>query len=107
MLLGNTIVASGVDIAKEVGPFAALDVYIEFEKRTNNEYFYKGTQIADTATEFKAINSTGLSIIFRPVIGKDLPKVDAILVLRGGLAESNQNEYKELVKSWEERTASA
>lgn len=41
----------------------------------------------------------GLIVEFRK-IGKDLPKVDAILLLRGGIEDSNQAEYNALVKNW-------
>lgn len=81
---GNSFVAS-IDIVKEVGPLAAYDLYIEFEKRSSNEYVFKGTVCSG------AVDSTrnnGLIVQFRST-GKDLPKVDAMLVLRGSIADSN------------------
>lgn len=41
----------------------------------------------------------GLIVNFH-AIGKDLPKVDAILLLKGGIDLSNKEEYEEMIRTW-------
>jgi Malectin domain len=38
---GSLVVAPSIDIVKEVGPLAAYDVFIEFEKRGNDEFYFQ------------------------------------------------------------------
>lgn len=99
---GNQVVAPSIDIVKEVGPLAAYDLYIEFERRSDGHFYHNG-ELCIAALD---VEHEGLIVEFR-VIGKDLPKIDAILLLEGGIANSNHEEYKSLVKNWDDIAAFA
>ncbi|KRX06767.1 hypothetical protein PPERSA_09169 [Pseudocohnilembus persalinus] len=85
-----------VDIVAEVGPFAALDKFIEFEYK-NGKVYYQGKQVRN------ALNSKGELVVSFEKTKYDLPKVDGLLLLKGNLSESYQNEYNQTVIDWHER----
>lgn len=59
---------------------AAYDLYLEFE-RSDDDVYFKGQKCSEAFD----LENQGLIVSFK-VIGKDLPKVDGILLLRGGIA---------------------
>ncbi|KAL4469650.1 hypothetical protein ABPG72_013415 [Tetrahymena utriculariae] len=100
ILFGDSLVVPEVDIVKEVGPFAAYDLYIEFEYKSDQIFYHNGKPCEN------ALDTThqGLIVEFRK-IGKDLPKVDAIVLIKGGIAQSNYDEYQALIRNWNEEAS--
>ncbi|EGR28371.1 hypothetical protein IMG5_177180 [Ichthyophthirius multifiliis] len=93
---GDTIVYENLDIVKEVGYMAALDIYLELEYRDKNVYF-NGILCENAIDRLHQ----GLLVEFQKG-QKDLPKVDAIMLINLPKNKTNFDEYQNLINTWQE-----
>lgn len=94
--IGKKFVALNIDIINETqSRYAALEKYYEIELTEEYEFFFEDELCEEAYEEGK--------FELRIVRGKaDLPKIDAIVVVRGGSEEGFESEYVRLRERWEE-----
>lgn len=93
--IGDCAGETGVDIYKNVGRFAVYDSYVEFQVK-GGEVYVKG-QKCDGAYRDKKVRVNFVKI------GVDNPKVDAIMLFNGALADTDYAEQASLRKEWDRR----
>ena len=94
MKFGDQVILANLDIVEKVGYMAALDEYIEFSRR-NGQLYYKDQLVPRGIVDGK------LNLEFEKT-SYDLPKVDGIILVRGHLADTDYQEYQNLVRNWDE-----
>jgi len=92
--IGSQVIVKGLDIYEKVGKFIPLDVFVEFDIK-NGKVIYQGTEVTSAITP-----SNNLVLNF--IKGKaDNPKVNAIVLVKGNLEDTDYAEYQEFVKNKE------
>ena len=87
--LGSSTILSDVDIYSKVGKFAPYDEFIEFDVK-NKVLLYHGEKVES------AISSRG-ALVLKFLRGKaDNPKVNAIVLVKGTLDDTDYKEYQEI-----------
>lgn len=93
--MGDCVGQSQVDIFSEVGKYAAYDSYVEFTMQ-GDSVFING----------KACNGAiqnGKLRVHYTKIGIDNPKVDGIILYKGGLEETDFAEIPQMRRDWERK----
>ena len=85
--LGKQVILRNLDIYDKVGKAVALDEYIEFEIRNKQVYYQNGISR-------EAIDGDRLKINFVKA-SADNPKINAILLIKGTLKDTDYNERKQ------------
>ena len=88
--IGNKIVVNSLDIYKKVGKAAAYDEFIELEVR-DNQLYHNGQEVSE------GWNGAKLKVQFVKT-GRDNPKVNGIVLVQGGLKDTNYLEMKSLLE---------
>lgn len=94
---GDKIVVSNVDIYEKVRKAAAYDEYIEFELKNDNIYF----QDENCPNAFDPTNKK--LVVFFEKTQYDNPKVDAIVLYHGTLADTDYSDVPKIREEWEKR----
>lgn len=93
--LGTQTVIWGLDIYDKIGKFAPFDAFIEFDIK-NKKVFYLGETIPS------AITTKG-DLLVNFLKGKaDNPKVNAVVLVKGTLEDTDYTEFQEFVKNKEQ-----
>ena len=77
--LGSKTIIKDIDVFKRVGRFVPYDEYLEFDVK-NKQLYFNNTVIPDAFLPAK------LAFVLKLVKGKDNPKINAIIVVKGALA---------------------
>lgn len=85
VFIGNTKILESVDVFDKVGKATAYDEYIEIEIKNGKVY-------VDKKTVDGGLIDDKLQVIFKKG-EKDNPKINSILVVRGGIDETDYKEY--------------
>lgn len=88
--IGNKTVVHSLDIYKKVGRSAAYDEFIELQVR-DGKLFHGGQEVSE------GWNGTTLKVQFVKT-GRDNPKVNGIVLVQGGLKDTNYLEMKSLLE---------
>jgi len=80
--VGDRKVAERVDIVKEVGKNSAYDHYIEIEI-ANNKVYWKGLECHNSYQDAR------VKVELEKIEGRDNPKIDGIVVVKGGLVDTD------------------
>ena len=86
--IGDTTILENIDIYEKVGKNNAYDEFIEFELK-NNKIFVDGKEAANGYDE----ENKKLQISFDKK-DKDNPKINAILIVKGTLKDTDYDEYQ-------------
>lgn len=86
IFFGNKKIIANLDIFSKVGKSTALDEFVEFEIKANKLY-YQG-KIADAAYD-----NGNVKLIFKKG-ERDNPKVNAILIVKGGLENTDYQNFR-------------
>ena len=91
--LGKNTVIKNLDIFAKVGHAAALDEFIEFELKSNGKVF-----INESKELKEAYDSKEKVLKLKFLKGKrDNPKINAILLIKGGIKDTNYAEKKKQI----------
>ena len=85
--LGDLTVLEGIDIYKKVGKNSAYDEFLPFEIK-NNKMFFEGKQVDNGYDS----DSKNIKITFVKK-DQDNPKINAILLVRGTLKDTDYEDY--------------
>lgn len=88
--IGNKIVVNSLDIYKKVGKAAAYDEFIELEVR-DNQLYHNDQEVSE------GWNGAKLKVQFVKT-GRDNPKVNGIVLVQGGLSDTNYIEMKSFLE---------
>lgn len=93
--IGERTVRGNVDIAAEVQKNSAFDLYLPIEVR-NSQVFYNSQVCQGGYDKYKRT----VNVEFEKIEGRDNPKVDGIMVVKGGLQDTDYYETDQMRKSW-------
>ena len=86
--IGDTVILDNIDIYAKVGKNNAYDEFIEFELK-NNKLLVEGKEVIDGYdSDNKKIK---LTFVKKEA---DNPKINALLIVRGGLKDTDYDEYQ-------------
>lgn len=88
ILIGKRKVISNLDIFSKVGKSTGYDEYLEFEIKSSKVYF--NNKIIEDGYN---IDDKTLKLVFKKG-ERDNPKINAIVVVKGGLVNTDYEEYK-------------
>lgn len=92
--IGSQVVVKGLDIYEKIGKFAPLDVFVEFDIK-NGKVLYQGIEVSSAIT-------SNDDLLVKFMKGKaDNPKVNAIVLVKGNLEDTDYTEYQEFIKNKE------
>ena len=94
--LGESTILKGVDIFAKVGKEVAYDEYKEFEIK-NQKLYVDGKLVEGYNADDKTLKLTFVKS------EADNPKVNAILIVRGGLKDTDYDEYQRSVEILEKK----